>query len=188
MRGFTLIEVLVSIIITGVMAGISMATFIEYRKKAYDIAAQAMVKSMGTTCEGVTNDFLVDPDGAAAEHNLTVVRNGAGQVTGLGMCTVCYYNEACASRFAGTSSKKGIRAGYVICNSSSVLETNKTYYSMGGSTGGNRGIDCVASAFHEKGDKVYYWDLKLGLYATTRTGPPTWCSWMPPELKAWAGC
>lgn len=47
-RGFTLVELLVTVSITGLLAAISVAQFQNYREKAFDSIAMSEVKNMAT--------------------------------------------------------------------------------------------------------------------------------------------
>lgn len=62
-RGFTLVELLVSITIIGILANIGLATFTSAQKKSRDAKRKAHLKQLKDSFEAYYNDYSVYPDG-----------------------------------------------------------------------------------------------------------------------------
>lgn len=63
-KAFTLVELLVTISIVGILAALSVSMFTEYRRKAYDAAAISALKDLSTAIE--TMDFTLNASGPTA--------------------------------------------------------------------------------------------------------------------------
>lgn len=169
-RGFTLVELLVAIIVTGILSALSISSFVELKQKVYDAVARSKVRDMGVACTALMSDFEVDPIAAATEHNfLNSLSYNPVRLNAMIGC----YGEACAPHFPALSVSKNVITGYVISGyNNTYLETDKETITFSASSSNNRGfIDCIAVAYHKNGSNVYYWIPRLGLYTTTNPNP-----------------
>jgi prepilin-type N-terminal cleavage/methylation domain-containing protein len=60
-KGFTLIELLIVVAIIGILAAIAIPQFAEYRKKAFNSAAQSDLKNAKTGVEAFYSDNFYYP-------------------------------------------------------------------------------------------------------------------------------
>ncbi|MFC1779351.1 type IV pilin protein [Thermodesulfobacteriota bacterium] len=60
-KGFTLIELLIVVAIIGILAAIAIPQFAEYRKKAFNSAAQSDLKNAKTAIEAFYSDNYAYP-------------------------------------------------------------------------------------------------------------------------------
>lgn len=60
-KGFTLIELLIVVAIIGILAAIAIPQFANYRKKAYNSAAQSDLKNSKTNLEAYYSDNALYP-------------------------------------------------------------------------------------------------------------------------------
>ena len=56
-QGFTLIELMVTVAITGILAAIAMPQFGEYRERAFDAEAELALRTVATAEEGYFLDY-----------------------------------------------------------------------------------------------------------------------------------
>lgn len=68
-RGFTLIELLVVIAIVGILAGISVAVFLNQRQKSYDAAAKSDLRNVAIFEEVYLGDYGTYGDLASVEES-----------------------------------------------------------------------------------------------------------------------
>ena len=73
-KGFSLIELMIVIASSGILAAIAIPNFIEYRDKAYCSAAESDLESV----LAAISDYFSDPD------NITVSENNLGLADGAG--------------------------------------------------------------------------------------------------------
>lgn len=62
-KGFTLVELLVVVAIIAILAAIAIPQFSEYRKKAFNAAAESDLRNSKTTMEAYFADYQVYPNG-----------------------------------------------------------------------------------------------------------------------------
>ena len=63
-KGFTLIELLIVVAIIGILAAIAIPQFAEYRKKAFNSAAQSDLKNAKTAVEAYYSENFYYPPNA----------------------------------------------------------------------------------------------------------------------------
>lgn len=61
-KGFTLVELLVVVAIIAILAAIAIPQFSEYRKKAFNAAAESDVRNAKTTMEAYFTDYQQYPN------------------------------------------------------------------------------------------------------------------------------
>ena len=179
-----MIELLVGVVITTVLASLSLASFTELKQKAYDASARSKVKDIGVACEDLVNQFETDPVNTATEYGIPIT----GTPPRLAGMFGCMGDASCAARFPALKASRNLTTGYVVAGFDSDLFTGAQNSSANyafGSLGHDFRIECLGVAFHNKGSKVYYWIPKFGIYADERDGPPSWCEYMPPGVR---GC
>lgn len=96
-RGFTLIELMISIAVIAILAAIMIPKFVTTRYRAYLSACELNVRNLGSALESYRNDQERYPDQIAD----LVVSGGAGTINALPICPsgsqVNYFYEVTAA-------------------------------------------------------------------------------------------
>ena len=174
--GFSLVELLGAIAVTGALIGLSIASVQELKQKAFDASARSMVKNLGMGCEALMNEFATDPAATVAEYGIPYETEADGtiRITDTMGCISAGGSATCVRKLPGftnfTSVSKRLTVGYVIADEGADVELVGRSVSMSSGGEGTRadGLDCVAVSRHARGTATYYWIPGLGLYSAER--------------------